>query len=102
METSGLLFLGGANIYMTVEKWQQEFAGRLRDKMDKRGWSIRKTAKESGLSIMTISKYVNALVVPRCTELMKLANAFSVNTSYFIDFGEPVEFKDMEVIDNGI
>lgn len=102
METSGLLFLGGANIYMTVEKWQQEFAGRLRDKMDKRGWSIRKTAKESGLSIMTISKYVNALVVPRCSELMKLANTFGVKPSYFIDFGEPVEFKDREVIDNGI
>ena len=87
---------------MTIERWQQEFADRLRDKMNERGWSIRKTAKESGLSIMTISKYINALVVPRCTELMKLANAFNVNPSYFIDFGEPVEFRNKEVIDNGI
>lgn len=80
---------------MTVEKWQQEFASRLRNKMDQRGWSIHRTAKESGLSITTISNYVNALVVPRCTELMKLANTFSVKPSYFIDFGEPVEFKEV-------
>ena len=77
---------------MTIERWQQEFADRLRNKMNERGWGIRKTAKESGLSIMTISKYVNALVVSRCPDFMKLANAFSVAPQHFIDFGESVEF----------
>ena len=75
---------------MVIDEWRKEFSRRVHYKLHERGWGVRKTAKESGLSVMTISKYVNAIVVPHVSEVLKLAKTFDVRPSYFVDFEEEV------------
>lgn len=81
---------------MSIEDWKQEFAKRLKWQMSDKKIGCKKLSKLSGVNIQSIHNYLNAKQVPNCVQVLKLANAFGCNVSFFVEFYEPVEFDNCE------
>lgn len=72
---------------MTEEDWRKEFALVLRDKMRKKGMKGYMLADKTGLSRITISKYVNATRTPSSYNLVLIADALGCLVSELTYFG---------------
>lgn len=68
------------------DAWRLEFARRLYKKMTARGMSQNTLAELSGISFITISKYMNGKSTPSLFNAEKLANALKCSVGELINF----------------
>lgn len=80
---------------MTRQEWRKEFARQIRIRMrNKLHIDQKELAKRSGLSEMTISRYIRGERTPGAREIIQLAIALECRTDDLIMFGEMVEFDN--------
>ena len=57
------------------ETWRQEFTRRLRKKMEYMGYNRDRLSADSGISLVTISKYLNGKATPSGYNLERICRA---------------------------
>lgn len=79
---------------MTEQEWRNKFARAVRINMRcKLRIDQKELARRSGLSEMTISRYVRGERSPGAREIINLANALECTTDELIMFGDYVTFE---------
>ena len=78
---------------MTRDEWRIIFGDNLHDILTSYGMSQNQLAKESGLSIGTISDYVNKWTVPNIPAIINMAYSLDVNVEELTDFGDRIEME---------
>ena len=76
---------------------------RLRELMNSRGWSEYRLAKESKLSMSTISNIFHGGSIPSIPTLETLCNTFGISLGqFFSDGDEPISLtpEQKELLDN--
>ena len=76
---------------------------RLRELMNSRGWSEYRLAKESKLSMSTISNILHRGSIPSIPTLETLCNTFGISLGqFFSDGDEPISLtpEQKELLDN--
>lgn len=73
--------------YMDDEKWKDEFSARLRRKMMNTDLTQDDLAGMTGISRVTISKYIRGRAMPSGSNLCKLARALECTVSDLAEFG---------------
>ena len=75
---------------------------RLQKRMDARGWSMYRLAKESGLTESTISNIYRRNAIPSIVTLESICKGFGITLSQFFAEGEMVELTPelQEVFEN--
>lgn len=61
---------------MSEIRWIETFAGNLRSLLDETGMSQRELARESGVSEVTISKYLHGSCMPSVAALVNIYHVF--------------------------
>lgn len=64
---------------MTDQQWMQEFAKKLRYKMNARGVSQKELSQLSGVSEATISRYLTGEQPPKFLSVIKIAKALNAS-----------------------
>lgn len=67
------------------QKWRKEFAIRLDHRMKYYGVTIDELSYMTGISKVTISKYLNAKSTPSSFNLKQISQALHISSSEFID-----------------
>ena len=77
---------------------------RLRQLMNKRGWSEYRLAKECGLSESTLANIFRRNTVPSITTLEAICKGFGITLSQFFAEGDMIEMTDelKELFDNWV
>lgn len=70
----------------TEEKWRREFAIRLYKKIRIKGISLDELSWVSGVSVGSISNYVNGVSTPTVYNVRKLADALGCKVGELVDF----------------
>ena len=81
-------------------KYEEVFVKRILELCKKRGISINKLATMSGIHQSTLDNIVRGISKnPRIMTLHKIANAFNMTVSEFLDFKElnDYSFEDIEL-----
>lgn len=82
---------------MSEVQWIDTFAGNLRSLLDETGMSQRELAKLTGISEVTISKYLHRQCMPSVAALVNIYHAFNqyVNVSIndLLYFYDKLEFR---------
>lgn len=79
---------------MSLDDWKAEFARRVESTMRTQGIDTqRELSKRSGISEVSISRYMNGTIVPKITSIIRLSDVLMVTPSYLIDFGEMVDLR---------
>ena len=68
------------------DRWRIHFARRLYKKMLQRGFDQQELSLRTGISINTISKYMNGHSTPSFYNAYKMANALECSVSDFLHF----------------
>lgn len=71
---------------ITEEQWRNEFSKRLCTKMSSSGMAQWQLARLTGISEMTISKYMNGRSTPSAYNIRKLAIALNCSVQELSDF----------------
>ena len=71
------------------ESWRNNFAERLANKMRKKCYTQERLSDETGISRVTINKYVNAKAIPSVYNLEKIIKA--LNCSMHELTGKPID-----------
>lgn len=71
----------GPEEYLNEEDWRFEFANRLRKKMRRFGATQDTLSEETGISRITISKYLNGRATPSTYNLQLIARALRCSPS---------------------
>lgn len=72
---------------------------RITELMQRHGWSEYRLAKESGLSISTISNMFNRNTLPSISTLQVICNSFGISLAQFFSEGTEVELsEDQQVL----
>ena len=66
-------------------RWRIIFSRRLRDQMTYAGISQKELAELTGISVQSLSKYVNGTASPSAYNISKIARALNCSPSTFID-----------------
>lgn len=72
---------------MTEQVWLKTFGDNLQSYMTEYGYTQADLADAIGVSIMTISNYVNAKRMPCIRSLINISYELNVDVSDLIDFG---------------
>ena len=77
---------------------------RLRQLQNDRGWSEYRLAKESGLSVSTISNIFRRNTVPSIATLEAICNGYGITMAQFFAEGDMVELSPQlkELFDNWV
>ena len=67
------------------------FANRLSYLMEQSGETIYSLADKLSLSSATISRYTNAIMKPKVTTVVSMANIFDVNEAWLMGYDVPME-----------
>ena len=79
---------------MSLDDWKIEFARRIESTMQTQGiHTQRELSERSGISEVSMSRYMNGERVPKITSIIRIANALMVTPSYLVDFGETVDLR---------
>ena len=70
----------------TEESWKREFASKLMKLMSDIGFDQTRLSEISGISQVSISKYLHKKAIPNCYTASKLAQALGCTVSELIDF----------------
>ena len=76
---------------MKKSEWIGIFADNLRDLMEENAYGVRELADEIGVSVGTISRYLNYQRMPTVENLLKLKYAFNCGWDDLLDFDEPID-----------
>ena len=74
------------DLEMEEEDWRKSFVHMLTHKMYRLGLSQDILSERTGISRVTISKYVNGKATPSSYNIRKLARALKCSTSELMDF----------------
>lgn len=64
---------------MTEEQWMQEFAKKLKHKMDSEGVDQRELAVRSSISESTISRYISGSQMPKLYAVVRIAKVLQAS-----------------------
>ena len=70
----------------TEESWKREFSSKLMKLMSDVGFDQTSLSEISGISQVSISKYLHRKAIPNCYTASKLAQALGCDVSDLIDF----------------
>ena len=70
----------------TEDSWKREFASKLIKMMANKGCDQTYLSEISGVSQVSISKYLNKKAIPNCYTVFKLSKALGCNVSDLMDF----------------
>lgn len=76
---------------MTLSEWSSNFSDKLLELMEDRRMRQQELAQESGISIGSISSYINGKSLPGIKAILNLAFALDVDVDELIDFGDTIE-----------
>lgn len=65
------------------DEWRMEFANRLNKKMRDACMSQYTLSERTGISLVTLSKYMNGKATPSCYNLDRISRAFKCSSSEF-------------------
>lgn len=77
---------------MTQTEWRDIFANNLISILEEKGMSQKQLSVDSGISMSTISDYINKRSMPGLIAIINMAYALDVNVDEFIDFGERIRY----------
>ena len=75
---------------MTERQWIDIFSGNLRELIVYSGMTQKELADASGLSEITINKYINGRTMPSVKGLLNLVYALNCDFTDLIDFGDKI------------
>lgn len=75
---------------MTEVVWMEVFSDNLKDAMEDAGFNLRMLADESGLSISTISKYINKQQMPGVKALVNIAYALGIEVEDLVPHADVI------------
>lgn len=76
---------------MTIAEWSDNFSENLLTLMKDRRMSQHELARESGISVGSISSYINKNSLPGIKAIINLAYALDVDINELIDYGDVIE-----------
>ena len=76
---------------MTIVEWSDCFSENLLELMNDRRVSQHDLARDSGLSVGSISSYINKKSLPGIKAILNLSFALDVDVSELIDFGDTID-----------
>lgn len=71
---------------LSEERWRAEFVFKVRHRMMRKGLTQKDLAEMSGVSLMSINKYLNMKSTPTAYTVMKIANALGCSSTELTDF----------------
>ena len=88
--SSAIIFTKGV-IFMSEIEWIKIFGDNLREMLEEECMSQRDLSEETGLSIITINRYINKQQMPTIKAVLSISYALNCNVSDLIDFGDRIE-----------
>ena len=76
---------------MTLKDWTDNFGETLAEFLDDRKMSQLELSEYSGVSVGSISSYVNKRAQPGVKAIINIAYALDVDVSELIDFGDTID-----------
>ena len=76
---------------MTLKEWSDNFSDNLVELLNDRKMTQFELARHSGISVGSISSYVNKQSLPGIKAIINLACALDVDVSELIDFGDTID-----------
>ena len=76
---------------MTIVDWSKCFSEKLNELMVDRRITQYELAKDSGLSVGSVSAYVRGESLPGIKAILNLSFALDVNVDELIDFGDTID-----------
>jgi transcriptional regulator with XRE-family HTH domain len=76
---------------MTLEDWSENFSENLLTLLKDRRMSQHELARASGISVGSISSYINKNSLPGIKAVINLAFVLDVDVNELIDFGDVIE-----------
>lgn len=76
---------------MTINDWSDNFSENLVGLLNDRRMSQHELARESGISVGSISSYINKNSLPGIKAVINLAYALDVDVNELIDFGDVID-----------
>lgn len=76
---------------MTLKTWMEVFGNNLSDILKDRGMTQYDLAKDSGLSVGSVSAYINKQSPPGIRAIINIAYALDVDVNELIDFDDRIE-----------
>lgn len=76
---------------MTERELRQEFTKRIKRRLRALNISQRELAKRTGISEITISRYIKCHRKPTYDDVIRMAQALECKPSFLIDFDEKIE-----------
>lgn len=84
---------------MTYREWMHCFSQNLCAMMYEARVDVKDLAEMSGLSKAAISRYIHEAQMPTLRSIINIAYALQVDFEDLIDFGEPIDAKECEIVD---
>lgn len=75
---------------MTQTQWREIFGNNLIDILEEKGMTQSQLAKDSGVSMGTISDYINKRTMPGVVAIINIAYALDMEVSDLVDFGDRI------------
>ena len=76
---------------MTINDWSDCFSDNLQELLKDRRMTQYDLADESGVSVGSISSYINKKSLPGVKAILNLAFALDVDVNDLIDFGDAID-----------
>lgn len=76
---------------MTLKEWTDIFGDTLADLLEDRNMTQLELAKYSGISVGSISAYLNKQSLPGIKAILNIACALDVDVNELIDFGDTID-----------
>ena len=76
---------------MTIKEWSDCFSENLLELMEDRKMSQYELSQDSGVSVGSISAYINKKALPGIKAILNLAFSLDVDVSELIDFGDTID-----------
>ena len=76
---------------MTLVEWSNCFSENLQELLEDRRMSQIELAQESGVSVGSISAYINKQSQPGIKAILNIACALDVDVDELIDFGDTID-----------
>lgn len=76
---------------MTINEWSDNFSENLLELMVDRRMTQGELAEDSGVSVGSISAYINKKSLPGIKAILNIAFALDVDVGELIDFGDTID-----------
>lgn len=76
---------------MTLNEWSDAFGDTLADLLEDRNMSQIELARHSGISVGSISAYLNKQSLPGIKAIINIACVLDVDVGELVDFGDTID-----------